>query len=109
MPPVLPQNWLNKLAQLRLVVLDGTWRKSRKMLYLNPMLQQMPRLTLQDVSRSKYLIRKAHRPDQLSTLEAVCAALTHLEGEPKQFDALLRAFEGFVLQQARYTPNSLNI
>jgi DTW domain-containing protein len=108
-PPVLPQNWLNKLAQLRLVVLDGTWRKSRKMLYLNPMLQQMPRLTLQDVSASKYLIRKAHRPDQLSTLEAVCAALTQLEGEPKQFDVLLRAFEGFVLQQARYTPNGSNI
>ena len=34
-------------SKLRLIVLDGTWRKSRKMLYLNPSLQLLPRLSLQ--------------------------------------------------------------
>jgi DTW domain-containing protein YfiP len=89
-------------ARLRLVVLDGTWRKSRKMLYSNPLLQQLPRLALQDVGASHYLIRKAHRPDQLSTLEATCAALAQLHGGAEPLRPLLAAFDGFVAQQMGY-------
>ncbi len=89
-------------AQLRLIVLDGTWRKSRKMLALNPLLQHLPRLPLRDMPPSRYLIRRAHRPDQLSTLEAVCAALGHLEASPARFHPLLEAFDGFVAQQGNY-------
>ena len=37
---------LHDPSRLRLIVLDGTWRKSRKMLYRNPLLQQLPRLSL---------------------------------------------------------------
>jgi DTW domain-containing protein YfiP len=36
-------------AHVRMVVLDATWRKSRKMLHLNPFLGQLPRLTLEDM------------------------------------------------------------
>lgn len=81
---------------LRLVVLDGTWRKSRKMLHLNPLLQSLPRLSLDGVHASRYLIRKAHKPGQLSTLEATCAALAQLEGDDTRFEPLLRASDGFV-------------
>lgn len=101
-PPLLAPELLQDLAQLRLVVLDGTWRKSRKMLYLNPALQRLPRLSLQDMPASNYHIRRAHRPDQLSTLEAVCAALAQLEGDKGQFQPLLEAFDGFVAQQRGY-------
>jgi len=80
-------------------VLDGTWRKSRKMLYLSPPLQQLPRLSLQGLPPSRYSIRKAHRPGQLSTLEATCAALAQLEGHAEKFQPLLTAFDGFVAQQ----------
>jgi DTW domain-containing protein len=82
--------------------LDGTWRKSRKMLYLNPLLQQLPRLALRDLPPSSYRIRKAHKPDQLSTLEATCAALAQLESDAGRFAPLLRAFDGFVAQQSAY-------
>ena len=98
-PPALSPELLRSPAQLRLVVLDGTWRKSRKMLHLNPLLQHLPRLPLRDLPASRYLIRKAHRPDQLSTLEATCAALAQLEGNAEQFQPLLAAFDGFVAQQ----------
>lgn len=100
--PVLSPAWLRAPSQLRLIVLDGTWRKSRKMLYLNPLLQQLPRLALRDMPASHYLIRKAHRPDQLSTLEATCAALAQLEGSVAPFAPLLAAFDGFVAQQLGY-------
>lgn len=91
-------------AGLRLVVLDGTWRKSRKMLYLNPALQRLPRLALRDMPASSYRIRKAHAPDQLSTLEASAHALGQVEGDPARFTSLFDAFEGFVGQQAAFVP-----
>lgn len=84
---------------LCLVVLDGTWRKSLKMLHLNPVLQMMPRLSLEDLPASNYRIRKAHKPHQLSTLEATCAALAQLEGDAGKFWQLLDAFSGFVAEQ----------
>jgi DTW domain-containing protein YfiP len=82
--------------QLRLVVLDGTWRKTRKMLYLNPLLQTLPRLSLQGMPASHYRIRKAHAPDQLSTLEAAAYALAQIENDSEKFRPLLTAFDGFV-------------
>lgn len=101
-PPPLDPDWIGQAPALRLVVLDGTWRKSRKMLYLNPLLQQLPRLPLRDTPPSHYLIRKAHAPDQLSTLEATCYALMQLENAPARFQPLIDAFDGFVAQQLRY-------
>ncbi len=105
-PPALEPAVLCDPAQLRLVVLDGTWRKSRKMLYLNPLLQQLPRLSLCDLPASNYRIRKAHRPDQLSTLEATCAALAQLGNDPQALQPLVAAFDGFVAQQLGYRPTS---
>ena len=90
--------------RLRLVVLDATWRKSRKMLYLNPALQALPRLALLDAAPSNYRIRKAHAPHQLSSLEAAALALGQLEGDEAAFRPLLEAFDGFVRQQAAYVP-----
>jgi DTW domain-containing protein YfiP len=96
--------WLQ--TPLRLVVLDGTWRKSRKMLYLNPLLQSLPRMPLRETPPSHYLIRKAHLPDQLSTLEASVYALAQLENDAIKYKPLIDAFDGFVAQQASYIKRS---
>ncbi|CAN7203218.1 DTW domain-containing protein [Pseudoduganella sp. LjRoot289] len=100
-PPFDPA-WARQPGTLRLVVLDATWRKSRKMLYLNPALQRLPRLPLRDMPASHYLIRKAHAPDQLSTLEATTYALAQLENDGNKFAPLIAAFDGFVAQQQGY-------
>lgn len=86
--------------QTRLVALDGTWRKSLRMLHLNPLLQSLPRLALQPQAPSRYLIRKAPRPGQLSTLEACCLALAQLERAPDRYLPLLASFDAFVAAQA---------
>lgn len=88
--------------QLRLVVIDGTWRKSRKMLYANPLLQALPRLALDDVAPGQYQIRKAHRADQLSTMEAVAQALAQLERwapDAPQATALQHSFNALIQSQ----------
>lgn len=91
-------------TQLRLVVIDGTWRKSRKMLYLNSALQSLPRLTLTETPASLYKIRKAHSENQLSTLEASCYALQQLERGATNYTPLLSAMTRFVVQQSAFVP-----
>jgi DTW domain-containing protein YfiP len=87
-----------KLAQpRRLVVLDGTWRKSGGMLRANPLLQSLPRWSIEPAEPARYAaLRKARRPGQLSTLEATCAALARIEDAPARYGPLLAAFDRFV-------------
>jgi len=93
---------LESLAQgekpLRLVVPDGTWRKARKMLHLNPELAALPRVSLPTGLVSRYRLRKAPASGALSTLEAIVTALNILEGEGR-FDKLLRPFEALIEAQ----------
>lgn len=102
--PVLPAEWLQTPARLRLVVIDGTWRKSRKMLYLNSLLQRLPRLALRDLPASRYAIRRAHRPGQLSTLEAAYCALAQLEPANGKLEALLQAMDALVRREQQWRP-----
>lgn len=101
-PQVLYEEYPPK--QLRLVILDGTWRKSRKMLYLNRGLQSLPRITLDQPPASIYSIRKAHSENQLSTLEASCYALQQLEQQRIEYAPLLKAMQQFVAQQRAFIP-----
>lgn len=78
-----------------LVVPDGTWRKARKLLHLNPLLAALPRVSLQDAPSSRYRLRKAPGPDALSTLEAIVHALETLEPSGS-FEALLRPFDALI-------------
>lgn len=83
---------------LRLIVPDGTWRKARKLLHLNPHLASLPRVALPSGLTSRYRLRKAPVPGALSTIEAIVVALNTLEGEGR-FDALLRPFEAMIERQ----------
>lgn len=83
---------------LLLVVPDGTWRKARKLLHLNPLLATLPRVALPVGLRSRYRLRKAPMPGALSTLEAIVCALNLLEA-PGNFDALLTPFEALIDRQ----------
>jgi DTW domain-containing protein YfiP len=79
----------------RLILLDGSWRQSRRLLAANPWLAALPRLALPQTP-GRYALRRAHRPGQLSTLEAGLHALALLEGGPERFAPLWRAFDAFV-------------
>jgi DTW domain-containing protein len=107
-PPELNTAWLEELKNIRLIIIDGTWRKSRKILCKNPYLQTLPRLVLQDLPVGQYTIRKARKPHQLSTLEATCAALAQLEGDKAKFEPLNQSFTDFnalIAQQMQFNAN----
>ncbi|HEY1028262.1 MAG TPA: DTW domain-containing protein [Pseudomonas sp.] len=80
---------------LLLVVPDGTWRKARKLLHLNPPLAALPRASLGVVAPSRYRLRKAPEEGALSTVEAIVSALDVLEA-PRSFAALLRPFDALI-------------
>ncbi|MCI3944578.1 hypothetical protein K0038_01595 [Pseudomonas syringae] len=80
---------------LLLVVPDGTWRKARKLLHLNPLLAALPRVSLGAVPESRYRLRKAPGPEALSTLEAIVHSLQALEA-PRSFEALLKPFDALI-------------
>ncbi len=80
---------------LLLVVPDGTWRKARKLLHLNPLLAALPRVTLAEAAVSRYRLRKAPGPGALSTVEAIVQALQVLEA-PVSFKPLLKPFDALI-------------
>lgn len=77
----------------RLVVLDATWRKSRRMLHANPRLQALPRIALNAPPACRYTSRRAHAPEQRSTLEATLRMLAQLDGEHPSHERLLQRLD----------------
>lgn len=91
----------NSVQVRRLVVLDGTWRKSLRMLHAHPLLQSLPRVAVAPTTPGRYAaLRKAPSAAHMSTLEATCAALARLEQAAARYQPLLDGFEGFVAQSA---------
>ena len=96
----------------QLIVLDATWRKSRKMLHLNPMLAALPRLALPTpLPESQYSIRKAEKAQQLATIEAAALALEQIEPATKAWTHFQGVFKQFITQlqgqEAHFKRNTL--
>jgi len=84
----------------QMIVIDATWRKSKKILHLNPQLQKLPRINLGDDLKSNYTIRQTSISDALSTIESIAKALQLLEGR-NDFQLLLKPFEKMIDLQNR--------
>ena len=85
-----------------LIVLDGTWWQSRKLLKTNPALASLPRYAFEPTEPSRYRIRREPEAHCVSTIEAIAHALTHLEGETTGIRALLKPFDAMVEHQLRF-------
>jgi DTW domain-containing protein YfiP len=81
-------------APAALVVVDGTWPQSERMLRDNPSLAALPRIGLAPARASGYAgLRREPGPGRLSTLEAVALALGALERDPARFGPMIAAFQ----------------
>lgn len=84
----------------QLIVIDATWRKSKKILHLHPALQSLPRINLTGDFSSHYQIRKTSMKDGLSTIESIVEAM-HILEPGGDFKPMLKPFEKMVaLQQS---------
>jgi len=83
-----------------LIILDGTWRKAKKIYLLSPNVQNLPKLSLIPDDNSGYRIRKSPNENALSTLEAAVFALRYLE--PRLMtDSLLDSFHVMIDYQIK--------
>ncbi len=85
-----------------LVLIDASWRDSRKILRDNPYLLDLPRYSLRHDYPGRYQIRKAHKPGQLSSMEAGLYALQELAPGDIAYQALFQVFEAFNQLQGAY-------
>jgi DTW domain-containing protein YfiP len=100
-----------------IILIDGTWRKAYKMLQSNPWLLDYPAIHLEVEHASNYIIRKAKRPDSLSTLEATALLLSSLDPTCDTtplfaaFDAMVQHRLGAMPEgvKARYQSNNKEV
>lgn len=93
----------------KILIVDGTWRKTYKMMQLNEQLRALDRVVLEPIDKSTYQIRKQKDANSLSTIEAIYQLLVQLEKDPNRLDKfapLLEAFENMqALQLSFRNPN----
>lgn len=85
---------LSPIAVQRVIVLDGTWRQTRRMLRALPGLAELPRLAVPPRPAGRRL-RAAPKTEALSTLEAMAGAVRVIESEALA-DDLLRIHDALV-------------
>ena len=79
---VLTAEWVDSLEMpVHLIVPDGNWRQAKKMIWREPELANLPRVTIQGGALSRYRLRRHQNPHFLSTFEAVSRALDILESD----------------------------
>ena len=88
-------NKLDLYRKVRIILLDGTWKKAFKMYQLSENLHPLPCLSLPKTMSSNYKIRKAPSENSLSTVEAGYQVLKILQPE-QDFEPLLYAFDAMI-------------
>jgi DTW domain-containing protein len=84
----------------RLIVLDATFRRARRMYRKIDALRSLPELSLSPPSIAPTRLRQPTRPDGMSTIEAIAAALSLLE-DPALLAPLLATYDDFVSRSDR--------
>ena len=84
-----------------LVVVDGTWSQTKKVVRVNPVLAALPRYAFVPPTPSEYRIRKEPDEASVATIEALVHALSALEGDPARFLAMLAPFRAMIDFQLR--------
>lgn len=82
-----------------LVILDGTWHQARQLFRDHAFLRDLPRFRLSPAAPSRYRIRREPAQHCISTIEAIVQALTLLEPELVEVDALIGAFDALIDDQ----------
>ncbi len=81
---------------ITLIVVDGTWSQTRKVVRRNPELAALPRYAFSPPTPSEYRIRKEPDDVCVSTIEAIAHVLGALGGDPERCLEMLRPFRAMV-------------
>jgi len=85
-----------------LLFLDGSWRKTKKMLYDYPQISALPKLSLSPDFISRYKIRKEPNTQSISTIEAIVHTLSYLENNPQKYQPMLSTMDWIIEKQIEF-------
>ena len=88
-----------------LILIDGTWKKAKKILLLNPWLQSIPHLTFSNDTKSQYAIRSSTIKGSLSTIEAAAYSMQQIEN--CDIEPFLCALNGLKLAFTKRMPTDV--
>lgn len=77
---------------IHLLVPDGNWRQASKVATRYPELKQIAHVQIRAVNTARWHLRAEHKPEGMSTLEAIARALRIVEGEAA-FLALMELYQ----------------
>lgn len=87
---------------LPLILIDASWKKSKRILFQNPWLEDLPRYEIKGLD-SNYLLRKQIRPGALNTLETFVTCWKKLQpAQEKKQEKLMSIFHEFIKKKAQY-------
>ena len=96
---------INKNTQF--ILLDGTWKKTYKLLQSNPFLNQLPKVAIKVDAPSNYRLRKSSKEFGLSSVEAGYYLLSQLESSPEKYQPLLSSFQSMIDFQISKMPQHI--
>ena len=83
----------------RLIFIDASWRKAKKIWHSTPALQRLACARLQPEQASRYRIRKVPETGYLSTIESIARSLMWLENDQPKYQPLLHIFNRMIERQ----------
>ncbi|HIP75909.1 MAG TPA: DTW domain-containing protein [Psychromonas hadalis] len=89
------------------ILLDGTWKKTYKLLQNNPFLQYLSKVSIKVNKPSNYRIRKSSKEQGLSSVEAGYYLLAQLEMNEKKYQPLLTSFQSMIDFQISKMPKNI--
>lgn len=92
--------------KIRLIIIDGTWKKAYKIWQLSTNLHQLPQVALPHGLVGRYRIRKAPTEQHLSTVEAGFHALSIVE-PLCDFSSLMTPFDKMIEYQIAQMPEGV--
>lgn len=88
-----------------LIIIDGTWKKAKKLLLLNPWLNDITKVSFNQSVVSEYQIRSTSVQGGLSTIEAVAYSLNEIENCSTA--PFIRALNGLKHSFTKRMPNQV--
>jgi DTW domain-containing protein YfiP len=114
-PPVTIDEFFVQSNQdkiITFILLDGTWKQSGRMFHLSRWLDNIPCVSLPDVTTKSYAVRKSHLENYLSTAEAAALCLD-LVGDNLSADLLRDYFnifnQHYLATRGGYAPETTEI
>lgn len=105
---LISSKMMSSEPNIKLILLDGTWRQAKRMFRENKWLDSIPKISFENGKYiSNYIIRKEPVEGFLSTLEALVYSVREVNQDENWGEPLLALFSKMVENQLKFDPRKV--